>query len=116
MKAKLSTFTLAVALDYGSRDELARRAAELVAEARSGRGPRRVDERAIAQRLYADDMPDVDLFIRTSNELRISNFLLWQIAYAEFFVTETLWPDFSPEEFLQALHSFATRSRRRGGV
>ena len=108
--------TLAVALDYGGRDELARAVQALASEVREGRGPRRIDERAIARHLYAADMPDVDLLIRTSNEFRISNFLLWQIAYAEFYVTETLWPDFSPEEFMQALGSFAARSRRRGGV
>jgi undecaprenyl diphosphate synthase len=61
-------------------------------------------------------VPEVDLVIRTSGELRVSNFLLWQIAYAEFYVTDTLWPDFSQEEFLRAIESFAARSRRRGGV
>jgi len=75
-----------------------------------------IDEETFARYLYAPEVPEVDLVIRTSGELRVSNFLLWQIAYAEFFVTETLWPDFSPEEFMQALRSFAARSRRRGGV
>src|SRR5215217_5404570 len=85
--------TLAVALDYGGRDELARAVQALAAEVREGRGPRRIDERAIARHLYAADMPDVDLLIRTSNEFRISNFLLWQIAYAELHFTPVLWPD-----------------------
>ena len=75
-----------------------------------------VDEATFASYLYAPEVPEVDLVIRTSGELRISNFLLWQIAYAEFYVTDTLWPDFSPEEFRLAISSFAARSRRRGGV
>jgi undecaprenyl diphosphate synthase len=108
--------TLAVALDYGSRDELSRAAAELVEDVRRGRGPRRVDERAIAERLYAEDMPDVDLLIRTSNERRISNFLLWQIAYAELYFTPVLWPDFNRQELFAALRDYQGRQRRFGGV
>jgi undecaprenyl diphosphate synthase len=108
--------TLAVALDYGSRDELTRAVASLVEDARQGRGPRKVDERAIAKRLYADDMPDVDLLIRTSNELRISNFLLWQIAYAELYFTPVLWPDFDRKALFDALRDYQGRQRRFGGV
>jgi undecaprenyl diphosphate synthase len=96
--------TLAVALDYGGRDEL------------TSRGPRRIDERAIARRLYADDMPDVDLLIRTSNEHRISNFLLWQIAYAELVFTPVLWPDFNRQELFRALRVYQGRHRRFGAV
>ncbi len=81
-----------------------------------GLSPAEVDEATFASYLYAPEVPEVDLVIRTSGELRISNFLLWQIAYAEFYVTETLWPDFSPEEFRRAIDSYAARSRRRGGV
>jgi len=81
-----------------------------------GLAPEEVDEAMFARYLYAPEVPEVDLVIRTSGELRVSNFLLWQIAYAEFYVTDTLWPDFSPEEFLRAVESFASRSRRRGGV
>ena len=81
-----------------------------------GLSPDEVDETTFASYLYAPEIPEVDLVIRTSGELRISNFLLWQIAYAEFYVTETLWPDFSPEEFRRAIDSYAARSRRRGGV
>ena len=81
-----------------------------------GLEPEEVDETTFASYLYAPEVPEVDLVIRTSGELRISNFLLWQIAYAEFYVTETLWPDFSPEEFNRAIASYAARSRRRGGV
>jgi undecaprenyl diphosphate synthase len=108
--------TLAVALDYGGRDELTRAVQRLVAEAAQGRGPRRIDERAIGRRLYAPDMPDVDLLIRTSNEHRISNFLLWQIAYAELYFTPVLWPDFNRQELFKALRDYQTRQRRFGAV
>jgi undecaprenyl diphosphate synthase len=108
--------TLAVALDYGGRDELARAVRALAAEVREGRGPRRIDERAIARHLYATDMPDVDLLIRTSNEFRISNFLLWQIAYAELHFTPVLWPDFNRQELFNALRVYQGRHRRFGAV
>jgi undecaprenyl diphosphate synthase len=102
-----------IALNYGGRAEIVDATRRIVAD---GLAPEDVDERTFARYLYAPDVPEVDLVIRTSGELRVSNFLLWQIAYAEFYVTDTLWPDFSSEEFLQALKSFASRSRRRGGV
>jgi len=102
-----------VALNYGGRSEIVDAARRIVAD---GISPDEVDEATFARYLYAPEVPEVDLVIRTSGELRVSNFLLWQIAYAEFYVTETLWPDFSPEEFLHAIESFASRSRRRGGV
>ncbi|HEY2542359.1 MAG TPA: undecaprenyl diphosphate synthase family protein, partial [Gaiellaceae bacterium] len=73
------------------------------------------DEEAFAERLYAPSMPDPDLVIRTSGEHRISNFLLWQSAYAEYVFTDTLWPDFGPEEFRSALEDYAQRRRRFGG-
>jgi undecaprenyl diphosphate synthase len=102
-----------IALDYGGRAEIVDATRRIVAD---GLAPEDVDEATFASYLYAPDVPEVDLLIRTSGELRVSNFLLWQIAYAEFYVTETLWPDFSPQEFLRALESFGSRSRRRGGV
>lgn len=102
-----------IALNYGGRAEIVDAARRMAAD---GVPPEAIDEETFARYLYAPDVPEVDLVIRTSGELRVSNFLLWQIAYAEFYVTETLWPDFSPEEFTQALRSFAARSRRRGGV
>ena len=102
-----------VALNYGGRSELVDAARRMISD---GLLPDEVDEAAFSRYLYAPEVPEVDLLIRTSGELRVSNFLLWQIAYAEFYVTETLWPDFSPEEFLGAVESFAARSRRRGGV
>jgi undecaprenyl diphosphate synthase len=102
-----------VALNYGGRSEIVDAVRRIVAD---GLLPEEVDEATFARYLYAPEVPEVDLVIRTSGELRVSNFLLWQIAYAEFYVTDTLWPDFSQEEFLQAIESFASRSRRRGGV
>ena len=102
-----------IALNYGGRAEIVDATRRIVAD---GLSPEEVDESTFARYLYAPAVPEVDLVIRTSGELRVSNFLLWQIAYAEFYVTDTLWPDFSPEEFLRALKSFASRSRRRGGV
>ena len=108
--AKLDVY---VALNYGGRAEIVDAARRMMED---GLKPKEVDEATFASYLYAPEAPEVDLVIRTSGELRVSNFLLWQIAYAEFYVTETLWPDFSPEEFRWAITSFAGRSRRRGRV
>jgi undecaprenyl diphosphate synthase len=102
-----------IALNYGGRAEIVDAARRMIED---GLEPEQVDETTFASYLYAPEIPEVDLVIRTSGEMRVSNFLLWQIAYAEFYVTETLWPDFSPEEFHHAIASFAARSRRRGGV
>ncbi len=102
-----------IALNYGGRGEIVDATRRMISD---GLSPEEVDEKTFARYLYAPEAPEVDLVIRTSGELRVSNFLLWQIAYAEFYVTDTLWPDFSQEEFLQAIESFASRSRRRGGV
>jgi undecaprenyl diphosphate synthase len=102
-----------IALNYGGRSEIVDAARRIAAD---GLAPEEVDEATFARYLYAPEAPEVDLVIRTSGELRVSNFLLWQIAYAEFYVTDTLWPDFSTEEFVRALESYASRSRRRGGV
>jgi undecaprenyl diphosphate synthase len=113
MTAGNDSLNVYIALNYGGRAEIVDATRRIVAD---GLSPEDVDERTFARYLYAPDVPEVDLVIRTSGELRVSNFLLWQIAYAEFYVTDTLWPDFSSGEFLQALQSFASRSRRRGGV
>jgi undecaprenyl diphosphate synthase len=102
-----------VALNYGGRAEIVDAVRRMMED---GLRSEEVDETTFASYLYAPEVPEVDLVIRTSGELRVSNFLLWQIAYAEFYVTETLWPDFSPEEFRRAIASFAARSRRRGGI
>ena len=98
-----------IAFDYGGRAELveaARRIAESGAD---------VDEESFGRYLYAPEMPDPDLVIRTSGELRVSNFLLWQSAYAEFAFVDTLWPDFGPKEFRAAIEDYASRRRRFGG-
>jgi len=113
LTAQNSSLDVYIALNYGGRAEIVDAARRMAAD---GVAAGDIDEGTSARYLYAPDVPEVDLVIRTSGELRVSNFLLWQIAYAEFYVTETLWPDFSPEEFVQALRSFASRSRRRGGV
>ena len=112
-----SGMVFALAVNYGSRAEIARAARELVREAlEGGLSAEDVCEEALAQRLYTAGLPDPDLLIRTSGELRLSNYLLWQLAYTEFYVTDTLWPDFSRWDFLRAIVSFQGRSRRFGGV
>jgi undecaprenyl diphosphate synthase len=105
-----------VALDYGGRDELIRAVRELVSEARAGHGPKRIDERSISERLDAPDMPDVDLLIRTAGERRLSNFLLWQLYYAEVYFTPLRWPDFNRHELFNALLDYQGRHRRFGAV
>jgi undecaprenyl diphosphate synthase len=107
-----------LAINYGGRSEIADAVNALIEDARSeGRlGALRVDEEAISRRLYAPDCRDPDLLIRTSGEMRISNFLLWQIAYSEFYVTETLWPDFTRRDLLKAIVAYQRRDRRYGGL
>ncbi|KPH60412.1 polyprenyl diphosphate synthase [Novosphingobium sp. ST904] len=100
--------TLAVALNYGSQDEIARAATKAAAK-----GP--ITPESIAAELDTADLPPLDLLIRTSGEVRLSNFLLWQAAYAEMMFTEVLWPDFTAEHLRQALEDFSTRDRRYGG-
>ena len=100
--------TLAVALNYGGHAEIAQAAVKAAAAGE-------VTERSIAANLYTADLPPLDLLIRTSGEVRLSNFLLWQAAYAEMIFTEVLWPDFTPEHFHDALDQFAGRERRFGG-
>ncbi|AHY46691.1 uppS: di-trans,poly-cis-decaprenylcistransferase [Rubrobacter radiotolerans] len=102
-----------IALNYGGRSEIVDATRRIIAD---GLAPEEVDEATFGRYLYAPEIPEIDLLIRTSGEQRISNFLLWQVAYAELYITETLWPDFSGEEFNRAIESFASRSRRRGGV
>ncbi len=110
--ADRTRLSLWIAFDYGGRAELVEAARRLV---ESGIDPEDVDEEALARCLYAPEMPDPDLVVRTSGELRVSNFLLWQSAYAEFVFTETLWPDFGPDEFRAAVEEYASRRRRFGG-
>ncbi len=106
-----------IALNYGGRAEITDAVKRLFAELlREGRSPEAVDEKAIAAHLYTAGQPDPDLLIRTSGELRVSNFLLWQIAYSEIWVTDVLWPDFRRRHLLQAIADFQKRERRYGGI
>ena len=107
---------LNIAINYGARAELAR-AARLIAQdvAAGSLAPEAVDEAAIAARLYTAGLPDVDLLIRASGEMRQSNFMLWQCAYAEFIFPETLWPDFTLADYHACIAAFQQRSRRFGG-
>ena len=108
--------TLVVALNYGSRAEIAAAARKLAESAAAGEiDPQAVDEEAIAAELQTHGLPELDLLIRTSGEVRLSNFLLWQAAYAELMFVDTLWPDFSERDFADALERFAARERRFGG-
>ena len=113
--AKNTGLTLILALSYGSRTEITDAVREIAAEVKSGRlEPAAITEQTIADHLYTRGTPDPDLLIRTSGELRVSNFLLWQISYAEFVLTDTLWPDFRKPQFLAALEEYARRHRRFG--
>ena len=108
---------LALAVNYGARAELARAARCLAARVASGDfNIEDIDEGAVAASLYTADLPDPELLIRTSGELRLSNYLLWQLAYSEFYVTDTLWPDFDRWELLRGIKAFQGRDRRFGGV
>lgn len=107
----------ALAVNYGSRAEIARAARGIAQDVAAGRlAAEEVDESLVASRLYTAGLPDPELLIRTSGENRLSNYLLWQIAYTEFYVTDTLWPDFTRWDFLRAVRDFQGRKRRFGGV
>lgn len=109
--------TLIVALSYGSRKEIADAAQAIARKAAAGElDPESITEETVAQHLYLPDVPDPELMIRTSGELRLSNFMLWQLSYAELVVTDVYWPDFRQEQFFQALENFNQRGRRFGGV
>jgi undecaprenyl diphosphate synthase len=109
--------TLNLFISYGSRAEILRAARLLAEDARAGRiDPGQIDEEAFAARLYTADMPDPDLLIRTSGEQRISNFLLWQVAYTELFISRVLWPDFGRRELYEAILDYQNRERRFGRV
>jgi undecaprenyl diphosphate synthase len=113
LTAKNRTMTLTIAFNYGGRAEIVDAVRSIVA-ARTA--PDRVDERAIRSHLYAPDMPDPDLVIRTSGEHRVSNFLLWELAYSELVFTDVLWPDFRREQLFDAVREYQGRARRFGGV
>ncbi|HEX4905635.1 MAG TPA: polyprenyl diphosphate synthase [Acidimicrobiales bacterium] len=105
--------TLTIAFNYGGRAEIVDAVRKLVAE---GVQPDKVDEKAIRRHLYDPEMPDPDLVVRTSGEYRISNFLLWELAYSELVFTEVLWPDFRREDLFEAVREFQRRERRFGGL
>ena len=108
--------TLVVALNYGSRGEIAAAARMLAAKAAAGEiEASGIDDQAIARELQTNGLPELDLLIRTSGEVRLSNFLLWQAAYAELLFVDTLWPDFDGQAFADAVKCFASRQRRFGG-
>jgi undecaprenyl diphosphate synthase len=107
---------LCLALNYGGRAELVDAINAVLAERNGSGAPGRVTEEQISRRLYTAGLPDPDLLIRSSGEMRVSNFLLWQIAYAEIYVTDTLWPDFNRAKLFEALVEFQRRERRYGGI
>ncbi len=112
-----SAMTLILALSYGGRAEIVRMVKEMAQQFKNDEiDLNAINDELIADHLYTRDIPDPDLLIRTSGEMRISNFLLWQIAYAEIFVTPTLWPDFSRDELLEILKDYQNRERRFGRV
>ena len=117
MTARNRRLTLSFAFNYGGRAEIVDATRAIAADVRAGRlEPRKVDERTIARNLYAPDMPDPDLVVRTSGEYRISNYLLWQCAYSEFLFTDMLWPDFRRRHLYEAIAEFQRRERRFGNI
>lgn len=105
--------TLAVAFNYGGRADIVDAVRDLMTQ---GVGPDQIDERMISDHLYTREMPDPDIVIRTSGERRISNFMIWQAAYSEYWFTPVLWPDFQPEHIHQAIRDYGRRERRFGGL
>ena len=115
--SKNNGLTLVMALSYGSRIEIVDAVRAIAEKVKRGKlDPADINEQVFAQHLYTRNIPDPDLLIRTSGEMRVSNFLLWQISYAELVITPTLWPDFRKPQFIAALEEYARRHRRFGGV
>lgn len=109
--------TFVIAVNYGSRDEITRAVRKIMTDAKEGKlAPEEMTEEVFSSYLDTAGIPDPDLMIRTSGELRLSNYLLWQLAYSELYVTECLWPDFNKEELLNAIRQYNKRERRFGGV
>ena len=117
-KTKKNTgMTFVIAVNYGSRDEITRAVRKIMTDVEEGKiAPEDMTEEVFASYLDTAGIPDPDLMIRTSGELRLSNYLLWQLAYSELYVTECLWPDFNKEELLNAIRQYNKRERRFGGV
>jgi undecaprenyl diphosphate synthase len=115
--AKNNGLTLILALSYGGRTEIIEATRAIAQKVKEGKvDPAEINEQLISQHLYTRNYPDPDLLIRTSGEMRVSNFLLWQISYAELVVTPTLWPDFRKPQFFEALEEYTRRHRRFGLV
>jgi len=115
--ANNTAMTLTLALSYGARTEIVDAARQIAREVKAGTlDPETVSEDTISSHLYTAGIPDPDLLVRTSGEMRISNFLLWQISYAEIVVTPKLWPDFTKEDLFAAMQEYARRNRRYGGI
>ena len=115
--AKFDKLDFTIALNYGGRDELRRASVKLAKQVQQGvLSPDQITEELISQTLETAELPDPDLLIRTSGELRLSNYLIWQLAYAEFYFTDTLWPDFDMESLKEAVRYYNGRERRFGGV
>src|SRR4051812_11880900 len=115
--AKNNGLTLILALSYGGRTEIVEAVRDIAAKAQKGEiDPAEINEQTISQHLYTKNFPDPDLLIPTSGEMRVSNFLLWQISYSELVVTQTLWPDFRPPQLFDAPEEYAGRHRRFGAV
>jgi len=109
--------TFVIAVNYGGRDEITRAVKKVMADCKDGKiAEGEMTEKLFASYLDTADIPDPDLLIRTSGELRLSNYLLWQLAYSELYVTDCLWPDFNKEELLEAIRHYSRRDRRFGGV
>ncbi|MCQ2465039.1 MAG: polyprenyl diphosphate synthase [Oscillospiraceae bacterium] len=109
--------TLYLAINYGGRDEIKYAARRIAQKVKDGElNPEDITEKTISDHIYTTEYPDIDLLIRPSGELRLSNYMLWQCAYAEFYFSDVLWPDFLPAELDKALHAYAGRQRRFGGV
>ena len=117
LTSKNEGMVVALALNYGSRAEIVDAVKKIAHDCKDGKlAVADIDSQCVSDNLYTAGMPDPDMLIRTSGEFRISNYLLWQISYSEFYITDTMWPDFGPEEIDIAIKTFADRSRRFGDV
>lgn len=115
--SQFTGLTLTIAINYGSRDEITRAVKKIAEDSKSGKiNSEEIDEKVISSYLDTKDIPDPDFMIRTSGEQRLSNYLLWQLAYSEFYFTPVAWPDFSPDELKKAIEEYDKRNRRFGGI